>query len=102
MKRIVGKESLQRPTSKQILSTETMFEYCKSAIEGIKSILIEKEEVEEARRSLTIRFENASTVPGTRSFHQFIPLERDKIAMKQCSEDENYDLIYDLGLKKNC
>ena len=74
-----------------------MFEYCKSAIEGIKFILIEKEEVEEARRSLTIRFENASTVPGTRSFHQFIPLERDKIAMKQCSEDENYDLIYDFS-----
>ena len=57
-------------------------------------ILIEKEEVEEARRSLT---ENASTVPGT-SFHQFIPLERDRIAMKQCSEDENYDLIYDFSI----
>ena len=35
VKRIVAKESLQRPTSKQILSTEIMFEYCKSAIEGI-------------------------------------------------------------------
>ena len=57
-----------------------MFEYCKSAIEGIKFILVEKEEV---RRSLTKRFENASTVPETRSFHQFIPLTRDKIAMKQ-------------------
>ena len=75
-----------------------MFEYCKSAIEAIKFILVEKEKVEEVRRSLTMRFENASTVPGTRSFHQFIPLARDKIAIKQCSEDKNYDLIYDFSI----
>ena len=75
-----------------------MFEYCKSAIEGINFILVEKEEVEEVRRSLTMRFKNESTVPGTRSFHQFIPLTRDKIAMKQCSKDENYDLIHDFSI----
>ena len=82
VKRIASKESPRRPTTKQILSTESMFEYCKSAIEGIKFILVKKEEVEEVRRSLTMRFENAFTVPGTRSFHQFTPLARDKIAMK--------------------
>ena len=82
VKRIVSKKSLRRPTTKQILSTEFMFEYCKSTIEGIKFILFEKKEDEEVRRSLTMRFKNASTVPGTRSFHQFIPLARDKIAMK--------------------
>ena len=54
-------------------------------IEGIKFILVKKEEVDEARRSLTTRFKNTSTVPGTRSFHQFISLVRDKIAMKQCN-----------------
>ena len=43
-------------------------------------------------------FENASLVPGTRSFHQFIPLVRNEIAMKQCSKDENYDLIYDFSI----
>ena len=74
-----------------------MFEYCKSSIEGIKFILVEKEEVEKVR-SLTMRLENASQVPGTRSFYQFIPLVRDKIAMKQCGEDENYDLIYDFSI----
>ena len=43
-----------------------------------------------------MRIKNSSTVPGTRSFHQFIPL---KIAMKQCNEDENYDLIYDFSIR---
>ena len=62
MKRIASKESLWKPTTKQILSTETMFEYCKSAIEGINFILVENEEVKEVRRSLTTRFENASTI----------------------------------------
>ena len=60
--------------------------------------MVEKDEVEEERRSLTMRFKNASTVPGTRSFHQLIPLARDKIAMKQCSKGENYDLIYDFSI----
>ena len=40
-------------------------------------------------------FENASTVPGTRSSHQFIPLARGKMAITQ---DENYDLIYDFSI----
>ena len=96
VKRIVSKESLQRSTTKQILSTESMFEYCKYAIEGIKFIMVEKKKVE-VRRSLTMRFENASTVPET-SFHQFIPLAKDRIAMKQCSKDENYDRIYDFSI----
>ena len=75
-----------------------MFEYRKSAIEGSKFILVEKEEVEEVRRSLIMRFENVFTVPGTRSFHQLIPFARDKIAMTQCIKDENYDLIYDFSI----
>ena len=32
VKRIVSKESLQRPTTKQILSTESMFEYCNCSV----------------------------------------------------------------------
>ena len=99
VKRIVSKESLRRLSTKQLLSTESVFEYYKSAVEGIKFILIEKEEVEEVRRHLTKKFENASTVSGITSFHQFIPLARDKVAMKQCSEDENYDLIYDFSFE---
>ena len=45
-----------------------------------------------------MRFRNACTVPETRNFHQCIPIARDKIAMKQCSKDENYDLIYDFSI----
>ena len=32
------------------------------------------------------------------SFHQFIPLARDKTTMKQCSKTENYNLIYDFSI----
>ena len=52
---------------------------------SMKFILIEKEENEDARRNLTMRFDNASTVPGTRNFYQFIPRDRNKIVMKQVS-----------------
>ena len=36
-----------------------------------------------------MRFKKVFIVPGTRSYHQFIPIVRDEIAMKECSEDEN-------------
>ena len=94
VKRIGSKESFQRLSNKSF--PQNLFE---SAIEDIKFILVEKEEVEEMRRGLTMRFENASRVPRTKSFHQFILLAKDKIAMKQCSKDKNYDQTYDFSIE---
>ena len=39
----------------------------------------------------------AKTVPGTRSFHHFIPLSDSKIATKRLSEDEKFDLEYEFN-----
>ena len=97
VKRMVAKESLQRTTDQQILSTESMYEFCNSFVQGVNFILIEKEEIDKERRSLTKRFKDATTIPGTRSFHHFNPLGGSRIAMKRCSEDENYDLIYNFS-----
>ena len=48
----------------------------------------------ETRIFLKERLEKASTIPGTRSFHHFYPLDDLKIATKRCSEDKEIALIH--------
>ena len=40
------------------------------------------------RESLEDRFTKAITIPGTRNYHEFIPLRENTIAMKYCSKDQ--------------
>jgi hypothetical protein len=40
------------------------------------------------------RFECIHAVPGTRSYHQFIPVSEVEIGVKRCSSDENFSLKY--------
>ena len=37
------------------------------------------------------------TIPGTRSYHQFLPLSSDRIGCKRCSDDE-FACIHDFNL----
>ena len=71
-----------------------MFEFCKNNIEGIEFIYIDSKEVTETRKFLEKRLVNAFTVPGTRNFHQFFPIDKLNIAAKMCSEDEEIALTH--------
>ena len=42
------------------------------------------------------RFAKARMVPGTKSFHQFIPLPQGKICVKQTSVDTNFEAEFSL------
>ena len=55
---------------------------------GIKFIFITKDELTKTQESLEDRFAKAMTIPGTRSYHEFIPLNKNTIAMKYCSKDQ--------------
>ena len=46
-------------------------------------------------KMLPDRFSRARIIPGTRSFHQFIPLFRGEIATKRVSEDIDYSLKFE-------
>ena len=74
MKRLISNASLQCINNSQILNPHDMFQYCKKNIHGIKFILITKDELTKTRESLKERFTKAITIPGTRSYHEFIPL----------------------------
>ena len=96
VKRLTAKASLQRPYSDQILIPQMMFQYCKSNIRDIEFIYISQEHLKPTQLFLENRFQHIkSPIPGTRSFHEFVPLNEYKIAVKRCSEDSQHTLVHD-------
>ena len=72
VKRLVARASLQRPYDKQLLPAQEVFTFCKEEIKGIEFIFISQADMEITRTTLELRYTNAKTVPGTRSFHHFV------------------------------
>ena len=60
----------------------------KKTIQGIKFIFIAKDELTKTQESLEDRFAKAITIPGTKSYHESIPLSENTIAIKYCSKDQ--------------
>ena len=87
VKRKVLRASLQRPVTNQILTFRVVEEYCKSSIDGITFLTIDKEDMVAVRERLEIRYQLGDTVPGTRSCHHFIPTSQYTIQGRQLSVD---------------
>ena len=100
VKRLVATASLQNPVSNQILSAEAMFKFCQQSINAIKFVYVTVEEMEQTRNKLADRFSIATTVPGTRSFHQIVPLSKSIVSMKRVSDDDDFALEFDFINKK--
>ena len=64
------------------------FEYCQSNIQGINFIKIKKQHLAPVKEMLFKRFESGRTIPGTRSFHNILPLSEGKVTYKRISDDE--------------
>ena len=79
--------SLQRPVNNQILTFCAVKEYCKSYIEGIAFLTIDKEDMVAVRENLRPWYELGDTIPGTRSCHHFVPTSKYTIEGKQLSID---------------
>lgn len=85
VKRTAAKASLQ---GIKIISVEEMHEFCTAKMKDITFVLIQMETMTALRLILNKRFEVAETVPGTRSFHHYIPLSENTIGFKRTSEDK--------------
>ena len=95
VKKSVALESLRRPLKQQILNLQEMLLHCKKNILSIHFQEIELQVVEETREFLQQRFAYATTIKGTRSFHNFKLLSATKIATKRINFDENYSYVFD-------
>ena len=75
VKHLVARASLQMVSGQTITSSNEMFHYYKENISGISFTYVSAEDVEKHSVLICLekRYESASTVPGTRSYHCFIP-----------------------------
>ena len=94
VKRLVAKASLQRPMQNQILSVHEMVYFCKADIKGIHFEFLSSSDISILREELKSRFQLARTVPGTRGYHQFVPISIAKIGAKRVSENKEFDLTF--------
>ena len=88
VKRRVTRASLQRPICNQILTAYKMFEFCVEEIKGIDFLFSKNQGIGNIRVNMKERYKRADTVPGTRSFHQFIPISDSIIGAKYVSDDQ--------------
>jgi hypothetical protein len=89
VKRLTARASLQRPVNNQILNAKQMFDFAKESIKGITFVWVSAEEVVDGEKNLEKRFEQAVTIPGTRSFHSFTASKASPgmLEVKQLSSD---------------
>ena len=57
-----------------------MFNFCQDNVEGINFIYLSKDEVDATRAKFAKKFDNIKTIPGTRSFHKFIPITPNELS----------------------
>ena len=89
VKRKLYRESLTRVVGQHILTSKTAFEFCKDAIASISFFHLSADDLSITRRELEKRYEQGMTVPGTQSYHMFIPNGIGQISYKRTSEDCN-------------
>ena len=94
VKRLVSRASLQRPINNQILTAESFFEFCQENISGISFDYLTTDSLVSTRVFLNERFLKGNTIPGTRSFHYFTPLDEAAIGCKFVSCDSEYSYTH--------
>ena len=101
LKRLTARESLQRVGQNQIFTAEQVHTYRQGIISGIVTLLVKKEEMCKVRSRLEHLYNLTSTVPGTPSFHHFVPLTSSIIAAERVSSDEMFSIKYDVIIGRN-
>ena len=96
VKRLAAKASLQRATTQQIMTSIDLLKFCKDNIKTVTFLYADKTSINKKRRFLEKRFQGTYAVPGTRSFHQFIPVGECTVAVKRCSNDHSFVLQHNL------
>ena len=91
LKRLTARASLQCPISSQILSVKTIFEFCQDSIHRINFSYTSSDEIDVIWSKLTSRLSMARKIPGTHSYHQFLPTSTSSIKIKSVSDDNEFE-----------
>ena len=82
VKRVTARASLQKTTSGHILTAEQMFKFCKEASPSVNFVYITASEISAAHSKLEHQYLITETIPGTQSYHQYIPISNSTIKLK--------------------
>lgn len=96
-KRLARKESLQRHLDNQIISPKAFFDFCVTHISSINFHFVSRDELQITRSFLEASFKDLQTLPGTRNFHNFRPLDSvGTIEARRISNDEGPAFTFNL------
>ena len=96
VKRLATKASLQRPIDNQILNATDMYKFCKDISKGTSFCIVNGDTMNSIHASLVERFQLLKSVPGTRSYHKYEPINENVIGCKIVSSDIEFELKFEL------
>ena len=76
-----------------------MFQFFKENIQNIIVKFTFKADVDNTRVILNERFEGITRIPGTRSFHEFSPVDQYSIEMKRTSEGKEPSYVHNFKIQ---
>ena len=85
LKRLATKASLQHPDGNQILNAKQLLEFAVREIKGISFCYVISNEHREEADLLRDRFDRSKTIPRTHKFHNFKPIDKLTIEVKNYS-----------------
>lgn len=90
-KRNATKASLQRPYTDQITTAKQLFDWAIKSESNIIFRFCTVQQYNRVARSLAKTFESVTAIEGTRKFHNFIPIDNNRIAARRFSYSANFE-----------
>ena len=99
IKRSVARASLQRPLNDQIITFEAFTKYVTLNILSVKFFSTLSKDMDIIRCDQKARFEMGKTIPGTRSYHYFMPVDNKMIKYKRTSVSPAFEGEYSFDIQ---
>ena len=90
LKRLATRASLQLPASNAIVTPIRLYEWAKSCLLQTAIYYSSKDDIQRQRIILQPRFDSASTIPGTKKLHAFIPLTEGLLVKRTSSSTDSF------------
>ena len=87
--RLVTKASLQRQYNDQILTSDSILNFCNENMHGIKFFNVPPEDVARSETELKVRLELTRTVKVTLQFQRFVPVSKSRLHVCRLSAQAN-------------
>ena len=92
VKRLARLASLQNPLS-PLITPMDLFDWAKEHVTGINFIFTNEHEVKQEEKILEKRFNSTMAIPGTKTFHNFAPINNYQLKTSIISNDSTFNIV---------